>query len=95
MLVVFLGKQIITLKLQKLKINLTIIIMVNILLLQSLILLAADVFNARSKQANVIAKTNFGNTVSNLKQNCGIKLRRIKQKTSLLEQNFKSLKRLI
>ena len=56
-------KQIITLKLQKLKINLKIIIMINILLLQNLII---DVFNARLSRANLVAKTNFDNTISSL-----------------------------
>ena len=51
-------KQTITLKIQKLKINLIIIIMINILLLQSFNKLAA-VFNARLAQANLITKTDF------------------------------------
>ena len=42
--------------------------------------LAADVINARLKQANLVVKTNFDNTVSSL-----IKLLPIKQKMSLLK----------
>ena len=44
--------------------------------------LAADVINARLKQANLVVKTNFDNTVSSL-----IKLLPIKQKTSLLKMS--------
>ena len=44
--------------------------------------LAADVINARLKQANLVVKTNFDNTVSSL-----IKLLPIKQKMSLLKMS--------
>ena len=43
--------------------------------------LAADVFNARLAKANLVAKTNFDNTVSSLDS----KLQQIKQKMSLLK----------
>ena len=56
-------KQTITQKLLKLKRNLLIIIMTSILLLQSL---AADIFNARLAQGNLITKTNFDDKLSNL-----------------------------
>ena len=39
--------------------------MINILLLQSLTT-AADVFNARLAQANLVTKINFDNTISSL-----------------------------
>ena len=51
--------EIIALKLQKLKINSIIIIMINILQLQSLSKLTADVFNARIVQADLQTKTVF------------------------------------
>ena len=47
--------------------------------------LAADVFNARLSQANLVAKTNFDNTVSSLI----VKLLKIKQKIGLLKMNSK------
>ena len=56
-------KQTITQKLLKLKRNLLIIIMTSILLHQSL---AADIFNARLAQGNLITKTNFDDKLSNL-----------------------------
>ena len=53
-------KQTITQKLLKLKTDLLTMIMINILQLQSLVQnLAADVFNARLAQANLITKTDF------------------------------------
>ena len=57
------SRQIITLKLQKFKINLTIIVMINILLIQSL---AADVFNERLARGNLVTKTDFDNIISSL-----------------------------
>ena len=45
--------------------------------------LAADVFNARLARANLVAKTNFDNTVSI------IKLLQIKQKMRLLKMSLK------
>ena len=51
--------EIIALKLQKLKINSIIIIMINILQLQSLSKLTADVFNARIVQADLQTETVF------------------------------------
>ena len=65
MLVALLKKQIMTLKLQKLKINLIIIVMINILIRQ-FNKLAVDVFNARIAQANLITKTDFDDKLSNL-----------------------------
>ena len=52
-----------TQKLVSLKRNLLIIIMINILLLQTL---AADVFNARLAKTNLITKTDFDATFSSL-----------------------------
>ena len=40
--------------------------MINILLLQNIDTLAAGAFNARLAPANLVAKTNVDNTVSNL-----------------------------
>ena len=40
--------------------------MINMLQLQSLNKLAADVFNARLSQTNLVVKTNFDNTVPSL-----------------------------
>ena len=57
------SRQIITLKLQKFKINLTIIVIINILLIQSL---AADVFNERLARGNLVTKTDFDNIISSL-----------------------------
>ena len=78
-------KQIITLKLQKLKINLIIIIMINILLLQNLIF---DVFNARLSRANLVAKTNFDNTISSLDS----KIAENKTKNESIQNELKKLK---
>ena len=78
-------KQIITLKLQKLKINLIIIIMINILLLQNLIF---DVFNARLSRANLVAKTNFDNTISSLDS----KIAENKTKNESIQYELKKLK---
>ena len=78
-------KQIITLKLQKLKINLIIIIMINILLLQNLIF---DVFNARLSRANLVAKTNFDNTISSLDS----KIAENKTKNESIQNKLKKLK---
>ena len=50
-------------KLLKLKRNLLIIIMKNVLLLQSL---AANVFNARLAQANLVTKTDFDAKLSSI-----------------------------
>ena len=60
-------KQIITKKILKLKKNLRIMIMINILLLQNN--LAARVFTARSKQTNVVTKTDFDDKLPQTKQN--------------------------
>ena len=81
----FVKKQIITLKLQKLKINLIIIIMINILLLQNLIF---DVFNARLSRANLVAKTNFDNTISSLDS----KIAENKTKNESIQNELKKLK---
>ena len=80
-------KQIITLKLQKLKINLIIIIMINILLLQNLIF---DVFNARLSRANLVAKTNFDNTISSLDS----KIAENKTKNESIQNELKKIKTL-
>ena len=45
--------------------------------------LAADVFNARLSQANLVTKTNFNNTVSSLNSKIG----KNKTKMSLLKMN--------
>ena len=45
--------------------------------------LAADVFNARLSQANLVTKTNFDNTVSSLNSKIG----KNKTKMSLLKMN--------
>ena len=50
--------------------------------------LAADVFNARLAQANLVAKTDFGNTISSL----GRKIAKNKTKTKSIENEFKKLK---
>ena len=71
MLVVLLKKQIITLKLQKFKINL------------EFNTLAAGVFNAKLSQANFETKTNFDNTVSSLDS----KIVKNKASTSLLKMS--------
>ena len=66
MLVIYLNKETMTLKLQTLKRNLVIIIMRNILILKSFNKLATDVFNARIAQANLITKTDFEAKLSGL-----------------------------
>ena len=55
-----------TQKLVKLKKNSLIIIMINILQLPQFNTLAADVFNARLAQANLMTKTNFDAKLSSL-----------------------------
>ena len=84
-------KQTIILKLQKLKINLIIIIMTNILILQTIMILqidATDGFNARLTQANLITKTDFNAKLSNL----NIKITQKKTKHSLVEIELNKLK---
>ena len=76
-------KQTITLKLQKLKINLLIIIMTNTLNTQEFSKLTADVFNARIAQANLIAKTDFDVNFQILTE----QLLQIKQNTYLLKMS--------
>ena len=66
MLVIYLNKETMTLKLQTLKRNLVIIIMRNILILKSFNKVATDVFNARIAQANLITKTDFEAKLSSL-----------------------------
>ena len=66
MLIIQLTKENITLKLQKLKINLLTIIMINILIHKNFNKLAADVFNVRITQANLITKTDFDAQLSNI-----------------------------
>ena len=65
--------------------------MTNILLLQSFNTLAADVFNARLSQANLVTKTNFDNTVSILNS----KIAKNKTKNESIEIELKKLKHLI
>ena len=67
-----------------LKRNLLIIIMTNILLLQSI---AARVFNARLAQANLITKTDFDAKHSSL-----TKITANKSKNLLVEKEYKKLK---
>ena len=65
MLVIWLKKQTMTQKVQKLKINL--IIMINkYITTAEFNTLAADVFNARLGKANLVTKANCDNTVSSL-----------------------------
>ena len=83
MLVIWLKKQIITLKLQKLKISLITIIMINILILRSFEntnFLAVGVFNVRIAQANLVTKRDFDAKLSGLN-------RKIKQNICLLKKN--------
>ena len=75
-----------TQKLVSLKRNLLIITMTNIFLLQSLI--AANVFNARLAQANLITKTDFDNKLSGLTR----KVTADKSKNLLVENELKKLK---
>ena len=51
--------------------------------------LAADVFNARLKQANLVTKTNFDNTVSSLDSEIATN----KTKNESIETDFKKLKK--
>ena len=76
-----------TQELVRLKRNLLIIIMANILLLQSLIL-AASVFNVRLAQANLILKTDFDATLSSLNR----KITSNKSKDLRVENEFKKPK---
>ena len=66
MLVALFKKWIMTLRLQKLKKILLIIIMINILQLQNFNKLATDVFNGRLAQSNLITKTDFDAKLSSL-----------------------------
>ena len=75
-----------TQKLVSLKRNLLIITMTNIFLLQSLI--AANVFNARLAQANLITKTDFDAKLSSLNR----KITANKSKHLLVENELKKLK---
>ena len=58
--------------------------MINILLLQSLTT-AADVFNARLAQANLVTKINFDNTISSL----NIKIAANKKKNESIKNEIK------
>ena len=60
--------------------------MINILILQSLKKLAADVFNARLAQANLVTKADFDNKLSNLNR----KITSNKAKHVLFENELKS-----
>ena len=60
--------------------------MINILILQSLKKLAADVFSARLAQANLVAKADFDNKLSNLNR----KITSNKAKNVLFENELKS-----
>ena len=91
MLVALFKKWIMTLKLQKLKKNLLIIIMINILQLQNFNKLATDVFNARLAQANLIIKTDFDAKLSSLNK----KITQNKSKHLLVENELNKLKNLI
>ena len=62
--------------------------MINILQLQSLISLAADAFNARLAQANLLTKTGFNNSASSLDS----KIAANKTKNDSIENKFKKLK---
>ena len=75
-----------TQKLVSLKRNLLIITMTNIFLLQSLI--AANIFNARLAQANLITKTDFDAKLSSLNR----KITANKSKHLLVENELKKLK---
>ena len=59
--------------------------MINILLLQNLIF---DVFNARLSRANLVAKTNFDNTISSLDS----KIAENKTKNESIQNELKKLK---
>ena len=88
MLVVLLEKQIIKQQLLNLRENLLIIIIMNILQLQSLILLYVDVFNERLAQANLVTKTDFDAKLSGLNK----KITENKTKDLLVENELKKLK---
>ena len=88
MLVVLLEKQIIKQQLLNLRKNLLIIIIMNILQLQSLILLYVDVFNERLAQANLVTKTDFDAKLSGLNK----KITENKTKDLLVENELKKLK---
>ena len=77
-----------TQKLVSLKRNLLIIIMTNILLLQTLNTLAADGFIAMLVQANLMTKTDFDAKLSSLSQ----KITASKTKNLLVENELKKLK---
>ena len=81
-------KQIITQTFLKLKRNLLIIILINILRHPEFNNLAADVFNARLAQANLITKTDFDAKLSNLDR----KVTSNKTKHLLIENELKKLK---
>ena len=68
--------------------NLLIMIMTNILLLQSLILWLLVFFNARLAQANLITKTDFNAKLSSLNR----KITSNKSKHLLVENELKKLK---
>ena len=87
MLVILLREQTITLKLQKLTINLKIMIMIYTLL-PEFNTLAADVFNARLAQVDLITITDFNAKLLNLNR----KITSIKTKHSLGENELKKLK---
>ena len=81
-------KQTITRTLLKLKRNLLTIIMINILQLQSLILLAEEIFIARLAQPNLTTKTDFDATLPSLNR----KFTKYKTKHLLVENELKKLK---
>ena len=81
-------KQIITLKLQKLKINLIAIIMINILILQSLILQLIMFLMRDQLKANLIIKTDFDAKLSSLNK----KITQNKSKHLLVENEINKLK---
>ena len=64
--------------------------MINILILQSLKKIAADVFNARLAQANLVTKADFDNKLSNLNR----KITSNKAKHVLFENELKSWKKI-
>ena len=88
MLVALLRKQIITLKLQKLKISLIIIIMINILLLQSLILQPQMFLMQDQRKQIQLQKQILIITVSSLDS----KIATNKTKNESIEKEFKKLK---
>ena len=88
MLVALLKKQILTLKLQKLKTNFNNHIHDNYITTPEFNTLAADVFNARLAQTNLVIKTNFDNTASSLNN----KISANKTKNESIENKLKKLK---